>query len=136
MRALPTLLAAILIVGALFVSGCGLFEEDRVRGCTDERALNHDYGSNEDDGSCAYSQVIFYRAADGPAVAVTVDTHPIGIIRDFDPSGPGDCSAPGGLTYQLEDGDRHRWRAETLQSRLSGIIQAKPTTPCMYIKVF
>jgi hypothetical protein len=132
-------LVGTLTVGVLSLSGCdpfGIFGGgDKPRGCTDSRALNYSTTAAVDDGSCEYSRVIFYKAVDGPPVQVSVDGQPIGVIEAFYPAGPGNCSAPGNATYQLQDSRRKDWNAQSGPYLASGTVQAS-RTECIRVRVF
>ena len=84
-----------------------------VQGCTDGNALNYDFGANEDDGSCLFSNVVFYSAVDLGTVGVTVNVDGVDSaqITTFYPNGPGNCTAPGTVQITLIDGQTHDWDA-------------------------
>lgn len=125
----------------LFLLGIALASCDTLipapsRGCTDSAALNRDFGAEEDDGSCQYSSVIFYKAVPGPPVQVSVDGQPVGSIAAFYPSGPGNCSAPGSATYQLRDGRVRDWTGISGPFISTGTIRADPFSACLRVRVF
>ena len=130
MRALFLLLA----LSVAFTS-CDLFSGTPA-GCTDPFALNHDASAEEDDGSCRFSEVIFYKVPDGPPVEVSVDGQPVGTITAFYPDGPEACSAPGTPSYQLQDGLRHAWEGASGPFRSTGTVQANPSAACIQVRVF
>ena len=100
------------VIALIFFTGC--VEE----GCTDPNALNTDFTADEDDGSCIYSRVGFYASAgffNGIAISrvdVSINGNNIGTTSGiFYPGGPGNCSAPGTVPYQFENGRSVDWNA-------------------------
>ena len=86
-----------------------------LRGSTDNLALNYDFLTDENDGSCQYSKATFfakYPAFNGVpiiSIAVIVNGSEIGTITQFYPNSPGNCSASGTVFYQFESGNRVDW---------------------------
>ena len=121
------------------------------RGCTDSRALNHESSADVDDGSCTYSNVVFYASANRfdfipiTSVRVTVAESPIGILRigtlrSYFPDGPGNCTTPGTLDYAFESGDPVDWHATVLllggeSVIVSGTVEPSPDTLCIPVNV-
>ncbi|MEL6616502.1 MAG: hypothetical protein AAFQ43_12240 [Bacteroidota bacterium] len=127
--------ATLLLAAALSLSACDLIEPASL-GCTDRNALNYDSGASEDDGSCEFSRVIFYKAVDGPPVDVTVGGQPAGTITAFYPTGPGNCSAPGNATWRLRNGFVQDWNAQSGPFLNSGTVQADRFSECIRVRVF
>ena len=66
-----TLKLSLALATCIPLIGCDILSPEK--GCTDRNALNFDVGADEDDGSCQFSRVIFYKAVDGPPASVTLD---------------------------------------------------------------
>lgn len=115
------------------MGGCGLFGLD---GCTDVVALNYEVGADNNDGSCEYSRVIFYKAQDGPSVTVSVDGAVIGTVTGFHASGPENCATPGNAHLQLRDGEPHEWLAERGTEFVTGSVVAQRNAPCIQVRTF
>ncbi|MCF8365018.1 MAG: hypothetical protein K9H16_04510 [Bacteroidales bacterium] len=90
------------------------------RGCTCDNALNYDILAEENDGTCIFSNVCFYAKYDSYSyynsnwgiwvssavsrVDVEVFNAAVGIIGSVSqayPNGPGNCDAPGTITYRI-----------------------------------
>lgn len=128
---------AVILALGLILSGCGILGLDAEMGCTDLSALNHDFLAEEDDGSCLYSSVVFYSAVDaGGEIAMRLDGRPIGSITAYYPSGPGNCSAPGTVGFQLQDGMTHDWDGVVGELISTGTVRASASAECLVVRVF
>ena len=102
---------SIIVFGFLFAS-C-----KKVPGCTDLHALNYEYSAEVDNGTCYYSSTTFYAKYGYYSgipinqIDIAVDGSAIGSINSVYPSGPGNCSATGTVTYEHYDGDNHDWNS-------------------------
>ena len=126
-------LLLLLTLVPIAASGCSLFGLD---GCTDRNALNFEPNADNNDGSCSYSRVVFYRVADGPSARVTVDDVIVGTVSVSHPDGPANCATPGTAQYQIRDGDVHEWAAEAGSVVNSGTVRAERFTSCIEVQVF
>ncbi len=132
----PLLTLLPIVITAFMATGCDLIDPDPAMGCTDSKSFSYDYSAEEDDGSCEYSRVIFYKAVDGPPVQMTIDGQPVGVISAFYPSGPGNCSAPGNAYHQLPDSRSYDWNAESGPYLNAGTVQASRQSACLRVRVF
>ena len=115
------------------LSGCA------VQGCTDGNALNYEFGANEEDGSCRFSNVVFYSAVDLGNFGVTINLDGVesGEITTFYPNPPNNCTAPGTVQITLLDGEAHDWDATHASGAIStGIVQASSQQECIIERVF
>ena len=125
-------LMIMLFVVSLF-SSC--FEE----GCTDSNSLNYDINATQDNGTCAYSKVIFYGTIFSPCppVSVQVNGSSIGSIQAVYPNGPGNCSVPGVAQYNFNSGETIDWIAtDACGFIFSGTLRPSRNSDCIKVKVF
>jgi hypothetical protein len=111
MKTLHPLLLLLVFIG-LAGSSC-----TRKKGCMDTKALSYNSDAKKDNGSCTYSKVTFY-AKYGyyntiPITQVTINVkgNTLGNLSAVYPNGPGNCSAPGTLVYQFQDGQPADWNS-------------------------
>ena len=90
-------------------------QEVLVGGCIDRDALNYSYNADVDDGSCQYSNVVFY-ARYGyytgipiTQIDVTVNGDYKGSLAATYPTAPSNCYAPGTVQYEIQDGEDVNW---------------------------
>lgn len=136
-QVLRNLLLVLFLLILITLTGCGLFEKKK--GCTDIKALNHDFSAEKEDGSCMYSKAIFYASffSPFPPVTVTVDGSTVGTITAAYPTGPGNCSVPGVATYQFQEGNQVDWIATDQAGFIfSGVLSPKSSQDCILVKVF
>lgn len=117
----------------LLLSSC---EEE---GCTDSKALNTDYAATVDDGSCIYSDVVFYGSQFSPCppVVVQVNGSSIGNITASYPGGPGNCSVPGVAYYTFSSGEKIDYVALDDCGRIfSGTVTPSSVNDCIKVRVF
>lgn len=125
-----------------------IFSSCNQRGCTDSSALNLDVLATVNDGSCYYSNVIFYTSLLGingvpiARIDVAINGESIGFIPGgfFYPAGPTNCSGPATLSYQFRDGRRVNWNAvitlnNGFQFFTSGTVQPSRFEECIRINV-
>lgn len=115
------------------------------KGCTDAKALNKDYNADVNDGSCIYSNVVFYASAgffNGIPITkidITINGNNIGTIPGtFYPSGPGNCSAQGTVSYRFLNGSGVDWNSTVYLASgatLFGSGQLSPSSVSDCIKV-
>jgi hypothetical protein len=108
-------LALLLSLSCAAFGCCGLFQKNCPEGCTDSRALNHDVDAEEDDGSCVYSEAVFYaqfgffNGIPITQIDVSVEGSNIGVINAVYSGGPGNCFATGTAHYQFTNGESISW---------------------------
>ena len=120
---------------AVTISSC----KKPTRGCTDSKALNKSYDADTEDGTCNYSSVIFYMSViiPGRPVTVTVGGNNIGMITSQFPAGPGNCSAPGCVTYKFKSGQKLDWVAtEPGGSIWTGTIEPNSFSECIKARIY
>jgi hypothetical protein len=122
------------------------FMESCKKGCRDNKALNYDSDAAKDDGSCRFSNVVFYGqypAFNGIPIVkieVTVNGENLGSITSFYPSGPGNCSATGTINYPFRSGELVDWNTTVLLANGntvfgSGQVTADRFTECLKVNV-
>ncbi len=130
----------VLVLFALFFQ-C---EKDPIPGCTDSQALNKDFGADENDGSCQYSEVTFYaRYAFFNGIPITkielsVDGSEVGNISANYPNGPGNCAALGTVKYSFTNSDSIDWNSTVFLANGTSIFDSGnvlPSTSLGCIKV-
>lgn len=130
---------------AILIASIGC-EELIESGCTDSKALNHDFIAEKDDGSCYYSRVTFYSkwgSFNGINIAkvdVSVDGNFMGTITKVFPNGPGNCSSQGNVAYEFNSGERVDWNATiTLVNGASlvsgGTVSPSRSSECLKVNV-
>ena len=120
---------------AVTISSC----KKPTRGCTDSKALNKSYDADTEDGTCNYSSVIFYMSViiPGRPVTVTVGGNNIGMITSQFPAGPGNCSAPGCVTYKFKSGQKLDWVATEPGGFIwTGTIEPNSFSECIKVRVY
>lgn len=132
----------LLVIGMIF--NC---EKDPILGCTDSQALNKDFGAEENDGSCLYSNVSFYASAAFyntipiTKIVIMVDGSEIGSLNGtIYPTGPGNCSAPGNVPYTFTNGDAVDWNTNIQLANgatifTSGQIAPSRSSECIRLNV-
>jgi len=90
-------------------------------GCTNTRAINYDYSANVDNGTCEYSNVVFYSKYDMyningyiyqiNNVEVSVNGNFIGNVTSYYPNGVSSCYATGCVTYQMITDKKIYWES-------------------------
>lgn len=136
----------ILVFTVTFLSCKDCDEENNpIAGCTDSRALNSNFNAVQDDGSCIYSNATFYASASTfngiPIVRVDVNVNGnnLGSTNGtFFPSGPGNCSVPGTIPFQFQNGENIDWNATVILATGATIITsgtARPSSISNCIKV-
>ena len=111
----------------------------KTKGCTDSKALNMDVDAKTDNGTCTYSNVIFYMSVINPSrpVTVTVDGSAVGTITSQFPGGPGNCSAPGCAFYQFKTGKKLDWVATEPGGLIwTGTIEPNSYQECIKVRVY
>lgn len=132
----------------LTISSCDLFPlREPNPGCTDIKALNYDYSAEVDDGSCTYSNAVFYAqwpAYNGITIVrtdITVNGNQQGTISySIYPNGPSNCFAPGTVQYQFQDGNSVSWNAVHYLSTgvtifAGGTISPSSSNDCIKVNV-
>ena len=116
MKAITLLLGGIMLLFASCIKETdGTVPE--VSGCTDVHAINYKPGATKDDGTCHYSNVTFYgsygfyNGIPISSVSISANGSPIGALGVVYPGGPGNCSAPGTVSYTCQNGNRVDWNA-------------------------
>ncbi len=115
-------------------------------GCTDSKALNNNFKAKKDDGTCEYSSVAFYASASFfqnipiTKVEVTVNSNSLGFTNAFYPNGPGNCSAPGIVSYKFANGKQVDWGAKIILANgaillSNGTLSPSSTAPCLQVNV-
>ena len=125
-------LLLLLVASTLLFGSC---EE----GCTDTSALNTDFSATSDDGSCVYSNVVFYgsQISPCPPVVVQVNGSTVGQISAFYPTGPGNCSVPGVANYSFQNGDKIDYVAtDGCGFIFSGTVSPSSVSDCIKVRVF
>jgi hypothetical protein len=106
-----------------------------ISGCTDSRAINYNPSATKDNGTCRYSDVTFYGAYGSYAgvpimnVAVSVAGNPLGNLGIIYPSGPGNCSAPGTLSYSFQNGQPVDWNGTITLANGAVLFSSGTVTP-------
>ena len=116
----------------LYATGCK-------PGCTDVAALNHEFDAEKEDGSCIYSNAVFFGTTPArcPPVTVQVDGNSIGTIEAFYPNGPGNCSVPGVARFEFQSGESVDWVATDACGNIaSGVARPSSTQECIRVRVF
>lgn len=114
-------------------------DDKPVKGCTDSKGLNKNFEAEIDDGSCNYSNVIFYMSVINAArpVTVTVAGNNIGMITSQFPNGPGNCSAPGCVVFKFKNGQRLDWVATEPGGLIwTGTIEPNSFSDCIKVRVY
>ncbi len=108
------LLSFLLLIITSCDADCSGDEEKNI-GCTEERALNFDYSAEENDGSCVFSKVTFYKKYQYfnnvliTNINLSVNGNDLGSLSIFYPNGPGNCSSNGTIPYQFLNGESIEW---------------------------
>ncbi|RYY85836.1 MAG: hypothetical protein EOO15_16010 [Chitinophagaceae bacterium] len=98
---------------ALFLPACK--PDPPVVGCKSNKALNYKFDADNDDGSCRFSKITFfgrygnYNGIPITRVDVSVNGSALGSLTAMYPGGPGNCSAPGTVSYQFTDDASVDW---------------------------
>lgn len=118
---------------------------NKKKGCTDDKALNKNYEASVNDGSCRYSNVTFYASAGFYSgipitkIDVTVGGNAIGSIPGtYYPSGPGNCSAQGTISFQFDNSNKIDWNTTVYLASgatIFGSGQVSPSSVSDCIKV-
>lgn len=124
---------AAVLVTAIICSGCSLFGLD---GCTAVNALDYNPQADNLDDSCEFSDVVFYKAVDGPPASVSVDGVVIGTATDFFPDGPRSCFTPGNVHFKLTDGEPHDWSVQAGAVTNSGTVSSARFTRCLMVRLY
>ena len=109
------------------------------KGCTDPKALNRNFDADVNDGSCTYSNAIFYMSVINPSrpVTVSVNGNNIGTITAQYPNGPGNCIAPGCASFQFKTGDKVDWVATEPGGLIwTGTVEPNSSTDCIKVRVY
>jgi len=130
-----TMFSLIYLAAILFLfSSC-----TKKKGCTDTKAISYNSDAEVNDGSCEYSSVIFYMSVINPSrpVTVSVNGNNIGTITSQFPSGPGNCSAPGCVTFKFKDGKKLDWVATEPGGLIwTGTIEPNSYSECIKVRVY
>lgn len=112
---------------------------EKKKGCTDPKALNRDIDAEVDNGTCEYSTVIFYMSVINPSrpVTVAVNGSAIGTITAQYPGGPGNCIAPGCVSYKFKSESKIDWVATEPGGIIwTGSVAPNAFTECIKVRVY
>lgn len=115
------------------------FSCKKTKGCTDPNALNHNLEADKNDGSCSYSTAVFYMTVINPSRPVTVSVNgiSIGTMTAQYPGGPGNCIAPGCVSYKFKSGQKVDWVATEPGGLIwTGTAEPSKYADCMKIRVY
>ncbi len=121
----------VLLTSMIFLNSCK-------RGCTDSKALNYDVSADKSDESCRYSTATFYASAgffNGVPINridLSIEGSGAGTINAVYPAGPGNCSAPGTVIYQFENGSTVDWNSVVYLSNGQTLLGSGTASPSSY----
>lgn len=141
-----------ILAGLLLTSvSCNDPEPEPVYGCTDNSAINSSYTATVDDGSCVYSNFVFYARYshfyDGfiNHQITSVDVYIDGIYTGSTggviyPTSPNNCFANGTVKYSATNGNTISWNATLYLSNgqqiyCSGTTRSNKFNECIKINV-
>ena len=130
--AMRQLFALVILLSSMFLlNSCK-------RGCTDSKALNYDVSADKSDGSCRYSTATFYASAgffNGVPINridLSIEGSGAGTINAVYPAGPGNCSAPGTVIYQFENGSTVDWNSVVYLSNGQTLLGSGTASPSSF----
>ncbi|RYY38218.1 MAG: hypothetical protein EOO08_15470 [Chitinophagaceae bacterium] len=121
---------------ALFLPSCD--KEPPVTGCMSNKALNYKFDADTDDGNCSFSKVTFfgryttYNGVPITRVDVSINGTPLGSLTAVYPGGPGNCSAPGTLSYQFTDDRTLDWNSTIYLANGATLVGSGQVSPSRY----
>jgi hypothetical protein len=121
----------VLLTSMIFLNSCK-------RGCTDSKALNYDVSADKSDESCRYSTATFYASAgffNGVPINridLSIEGSGVGTINAVYPAGPGNCSAPGTVIYQFENGSTVDWNSVVYLSNGQTLLGSGTASPSSF----